>query len=386
VTVRAAIVSTYPPRRCGLATFAAHLRQGLLAAGAAEVPVVAVVREEAGSWPPEVAMTLPQDEDWAYVEAARFLNRSGVDAVLLQHEFGIFGGEVGRMVLRLLSSLSVPVITTLHTVLSRPGPEQLAVLQRVIRASRAVVVMAGRAVGLLRDVYGAPPEKIVHIPHGVPAPPPETPAEWKERLGLAGRTVAMTFGLIGPGKGIERVLDAMAEAVPQCPDLLYLVVGATHPDIARASGESYRQGLEERVRRLGLEDHVRFVNRYLEEGELLGYLAACDIYITPYLEPQQISSGTLTYAVAMGKAVISTPYAYAEELLGGGVGWLVPFGDTGALAHALVALARSPGLRAGLARRARERARGFSWPEVGARYLNLVESPGRGEVRAVARP
>ncbi|HEY8492123.1 MAG TPA: glycosyltransferase family 4 protein [Dehalococcoidia bacterium] len=385
MSVRAAIVSTYPPRRCGLASFAAHLRQGLLAAGAAEVPVVAVVREAGGAWPPEVVMTLPQDEDWAYVEAARYLNRSGVDAVLLQHEFGIFGGEVGRMVLQLLSSLSVPVITTLHTVLSRPGPEQRAVLQRVIRASRAVVAMAGRAVHLLRDVYGAPPEKIVYIPHGVPAPPPGTPEGWKERLGLAGRTVAMTFGLIGPGKGIELALDAMAEAAPRCPDLLYLVVGATHPDIARASGESYRQGLEERVRRLGLDGHVRFVNRYLDEEELLGYLAACDIYITPYQEPQQITSGTLTYAVAMGKAVISTPYAYAEERLGGGAGWLVPFGDAAALARALVALARNPELRAGLGRRARERARGFAWPEVGARYLDLVEGLGRREVRAVAR-
>ncbi|HEY8394500.1 MAG TPA: glycosyltransferase family 4 protein [Thermaerobacter sp.] len=385
MSVRTAIVSTYPPRRCGLASFAAHLRQGLLAAGAGEVPVVAVVRETGGSWPPEVVMTLPQEEDWAYVEAARYLNRSGVDAVLLQHEFGIFGGEVGRKVLQLLSSLSVPVITTLHTVLSRPGPEQRAVLQRVIRASRAVVVMAGRAAGILRDVYGAPPEKIVHIPHGVPAPPPGTPAGWKERLGLAGRTVAMTFGLIGPGKGIEMALDALAQAVRECPDLLYLVVGATHPDIARTSGESYRQALEERVQELGLAGHVRFVNRYLDEQELLGYLAACDIYITPYQEPQQISSGTLTYAVAMGKAVISTPYAYAEELLSGGAGWLVPFGDAAALGRALVALARNPELRARLARRARERARGFAWPQVGARYLDLVTGAGRQEVRALAR-
>lgn len=362
MSVRPALVSTYPPRRCGLATFAAHLRGGLLAAGARSVPVVAVVKEPSVlRQAPEVLYEIRQEHAGDYREAAAALNTAGVDVVLLQHEFGIFGGTAGTMVQELLAHLRVPVVATLHTILAEPDPEYreafLALLDRVDR----VVTMAARGVELLQEVYGVPPERIELIPHGVPEPPAGTAETWKERLGLAGRTVAMTFGLIGPGKGIETALRAIAEAVRACPDLLYLVVGATHPEVLRREGERYRRSLEALAVELGLADHVRFVDRYLDEDELLGYLMACDLYLSPYPGAQQITSGTLTYALAMGKAVISTPYTYAREMLAGGAGRLVPFGDVQAMARAVTELARNPELRAGLGSRARRRTRGFAW-------------------------
>ena len=383
---RLALVSTYPPRRCGLATFAAHLRTGLLAAGADSVPVVAMVKDRAGEpQAPEVLLAVRQERAEDYRQAARVLNAAGVDAVLLQHEFGIFGGTAGMLVDELLRHLRVPVIATLHTVLSEPAPEYRQALLALLDRVERVVVMAARGVELLEEVYGLSPERIVLIPHGVPEPPAGTAEMWKERLGLSGRTVAMTFGLIGPGKGIETALRAIAGAVPDCPDLLYLIVGATHPEVLRREGERYRQSLENLVAELGLSDHVRFVNRYLDEDELLGFLMACDLYLTPYPGSQQITSGTLTYALAMGKPVVSTPYAYARELLSGGAGRLVPFGDWQAMARAVADLAKSPQLRAQMGARARQRTRGFGWRQVAARYLDLAARTARRPQRAAAR-
>jgi glycosyltransferase involved in cell wall biosynthesis len=371
--LRLAIVSTYPPRRCGLATFAAHLRDGLMAAGADQVSVVAMVKEASGTVNrPEVIATVRQECESDYRRAARLLTAGGFDAVLLQHEFGIFGGTAGSLVNELLDGLQIPVIATLHTILAQPAREYRWALENLLGRVQSAVVMAERGAQLLQEVYHFDPDRIVHIPHGVPAPPPGTPESWKERLGLRERTVAMTFGLIGPGKGIETAIQAMARAVKDCPDLLYLIVGATHPEVLRHEGERYRRSLEELVSELGLEGHVRFVNRYLEDDELLGYLMATDLYITPYPGAQQITSGTLTYALAMGKAIISTPYAYAQELLSGGAGALVPFGDAEAMGRAIGELARDRGFREAMAAAAKERARGFAWPEVGRRYLELA--------------
>ncbi|MFB5085484.1 glycosyltransferase family 4 protein [Symbiobacterium thermophilum] len=383
MSARLAIVSTYPPRQCGLATFSAHLRGGLLAAGAEDVAVAAMVKRDAPAEQlPETVTVIRDDLEIDYRRAAHLLNHGGYDAVLLQHEFGIFGGQAGVMVNHLLDRLEIPVIATLHTILSDPEPEYRHAMTALLQRIDAAVVMARRGGEIIQQVYGADPERIAYIPHGVPAPPPGTPAEWKNRLGLSGRTVVMTFGLLGPGKGIETALQAVALASRGCPDLLYLVVGATHPEVLRREGERYRQGLEAQVAELGIQGHVRFVNRYLDEDELLGFLQAADIYLVPYPGAQQISSGTLTYALAMGKPIISTPFVYAQELLGEGAGLLVPFHDAAAMGRALSALAADAGWRTSLSAAARNRAKGFTWPEVGQSYLDLVGRLQRRAARA----
>ncbi|HEY8347664.1 MAG TPA: glycosyltransferase family 4 protein [Symbiobacteriaceae bacterium] len=372
--LRLAMVSTYPPRQCGIATFAAHLRGGLLAAGADEVAVVAMLKEDATDVQrPEVIATIREEHASDYREAARLLNQQGYDAVLLQHEFGIFGGTAGCLVNELLDSLEIPVIATLHTILSEPGPEYRQGMEQLLHRIQAAVVMAERGGQILRDVYGFSRDRIFHIPHGVPKAPPGTREDWKKRLGVDGRVVAMTFGLIGPGKGIETALRALSLAVSQCPALLYLIVGATHPEVLRKEGERYRRSLEQLVAELGMEQHVRFVNRYLSDDELLGYLMAADLYISPYPGAQQITSGTLTYALAMGKAIVSTPYTYAQELLADGAGVLVPFNDWEAMGQVIGELARDQKMREALSAKARERGEGFAWPSVGGRYLQLAE-------------
>ena len=382
------LVGTYPPRHCGIATFTAHLRQGLQAAGKDPVGVVAVVRKAAdASRRPEVIGCIDQDRAEAYATAAEDLNRAAPEVVILQHEYGIFGGEDGRYVLGLLTSLRPPVITTLHTVRAYPTPGQRAVLHEIASRSAAVVVIARRAVALLRDVYGVNQHKVVFIPHGVPELNHQSSGRSKQELGLDGKVVAMTFGLLGPGKGIERVLEAMA-AVKDEPGLVYLVVGATHPEERRSHGETYRHKLAAWTERLGLAGKVRFVDQYLTDAELFRYLSACDIYITPYPGREQISSGTLTYAAYMGKAILSTPYAYAEELLGGGAGLLVPYDDASGWAAALATLVRQPGLRRKLAAAAQARTAGFGWRQIGSRYARLAEvvsarnREARGEVPA----
>lgn len=368
---RVGIVSTYLPSRCGLASFAAGLRTGLLAAGAATVEVAAVVREPEPRPAPEVAIQVRRDRPADYRRAAARLNRTA-DVVLVQHEYGIFGGADGELVLELLAALRAPAVVTLHTVLSRPSPGQMRVVQLLARRAAALVTIARRGARVLADVYGVAPRRVAWIPHGVPRPPAGSPAWWKERFGLSGRTVVLTFGLIGPGKGLEVALEALARSVPRVPDLLYVIAGATHPEVLRREGEAYRHELEGRVRRLGLADHVRWINRYLEEDDLLGLLLAADVYVTPYLGREQMSSGTLTFAAALGKAVVSTPYPYADELLGGGAGVLVGFEDAEALAAALVELGRSPERRAELGERARARAGAWTWPAVAGRYLRLA--------------
>jgi len=368
-----AIISTYPPRQCGIATFAAHLRQGLLAAGAASVPVVALLRgEEDRAVGPAVIGGIHQDLQASYALASQMINRLAPRAVLLQHEFGIFGGEDGRYVLDLADALRLPIITTLHTVPERPTPSQRLILHRLGDRSARVVVLAPRAQRMLSETYGVDPAKIVYIPHGVPTPPPGSALEWKRRLGLENRTVVMTFGLLSPGKGIEVAIEAMAQAVSRHPELLYLIVGTTHPEVRRRYGEAYREFLAAKIDALGLHDHVRFVNRYLTDREVLGYLRACDIYVTPYPNRDQISSGTLTYAAFMGKAIISTPYIYAEELLGDGAALFFPFGDSAALAECLIALAGDRMLRDRLSLAARRRTSHYAWDAVGGAYLKLM--------------
>ncbi|MCG0238550.1 MAG: glycosyltransferase [Firmicutes bacterium] len=373
------IVSTYPPRRCGLATVAWHLRRALVAAGEPEVPVVAMVKDpgDIGTGP-EILMPLRHHVKQDYLAAAERLNAAPVDAVILQHEFGIFGGPAGSLVHLLLAHLRKPVLTVFHTVLDDPPKLLATALRQVAAYSARVVALSHRDRNLLCSRHRLPADRVETISLGVPAPPPGNPEEWKARLGLSGRTVAMTFGLLGPGKGLETALEAVGRVAPSHPDLVYLVVGATHPDVRRLRGERYREYLQAEARNLGLGDQVRFVDRYLEEEELLGYLLATDIYITPYPQKGRGVSLTTLYAAGLGKAILTTPFDYAQELLGDGAGWMVPFGDPQAMAQALAALARDPLARAALGAAARARTRGLAWSDIGRRYLALARSVVHG--------
>lgn len=383
-------ISTYPPRRCGLATFTRDLVDAADDLGLLAPPSVVAVSDVPGeyAYDARVVRELAQHRQGDYARAAEEINRLRPDVVNLQHEYGIFGGEDGEWVLDLVERLRAPLVTTLHTVLSQPDPRRLRIIRRLAERSAVVVVMARRARELLEQVYGLPRGKVVHVPHGAPLPPDRPRAELRRRLGLEGRVALCTFGLINPGKGIEYVLEALPAVVGAHPEALYLVLGQTHPGVKRHMGEAYRDRLLELVQRLRLEPHVRFVDSYLSQQDLVAYLFSADVYITPYLGRDQITSGTLAYALALGKAIVSTPYAYAEEMLGDGTGILVPFRDPGAIAGALRRLLASPSLRGLLEGRAAARGWELSWDRVAQQYVRLfLETMGTdGRHGKVPRP
>ncbi len=372
------VVSTYPPRLCGLATFAYDLASAL-AKGRGEslgadgsVSVVAMSeRRRRRPYGPEVRAVVHASRLEDYVTAAELVNDSAGAAVSLQHEYGIFGGRVGRYVINFLERLKKPVVTTLHTVLAEPMPMQREVLIKVCERSAAVVVQAEKAAEFLTGIYGVRGEKVHVIHHGTPDVPFGDTAPFKKAVGVEGRKVVLTFGLISPYKGVQVAIRALADVLPQFPDSLYIVVGATHPSIKERYGEAYRASLQKAVDRLGLHDHVRFVNRFVSLDELLTYLRAADVYVTPYLKEDQISSGTLAYAVACGKAIVSTPYWYARELLANDRGVLVPFRDWRTLAFWLAELLGHDGARRYLGRRAYRFGRRMTWAKSAAAYERL---------------
>jgi glycosyltransferase involved in cell wall biosynthesis len=374
-----AILSTYVPRHCGIATFSRDLVTGLQASDGARaradrVGVIALDRpDDRLRYPTEVIHRLEVGDRAAYRQVASRLDRNGSPAVSIQHEYGIFGGPDGRYVLDFVDELRAPSVVTLHTVLADPKPAQRQILAELSRRSGRVVVMAERARRLLADGYGVDPGRIEVIPHGVPDIPLVDPDAAKRPLGLEGRTVILSFGLLGPGKRMELVIDALAPIVRHIPEACYVIAGATHPDVLRRHGESYRRSLEERIERLGLRDHVRFVDRYLPDRELFDWLSASDIFVTPYGNEQQITSGTLAYALAAGTAIVSTPYAHARELLADGRGEIVPFDDTAALSERLEMLLADRTARETLQRRAYAHARAMTWPRVGARHRRLLD-------------
>jgi glycosyltransferase involved in cell wall biosynthesis len=325
---------------------------------------------EGYDYPPRVTATLAQHDLGAYHRAADTLNARSVDLVLLQHEYGIFGGSEGDHLLALLRRLRAPVVTTLHTVLREPSTEQRRVLTEVARLSSRVVVMSRRGVELLRTVYGVPAEKIALIHHGIPDVPLADTAAYKGRLGLADRQVLLTFGLLSPGKGIETVIRALPPVIARHPDALYVVLGATHPHIKLHHGEAYRQSLHDLARELGVAEHVAFHDRFIGLAELVEYIGAADIYLTPYLGREQITSGALAYTVGAGKAVISTPYPYAAELLAHGRGVLVPFADSAAITAQVQHLLGDAGARQALGAHAYHFGRQMIWPAVARHYLD----------------
>ena len=370
---KVALVGTAPPRRCGIATFTDDLRRVLtdLHPASPAVQVALTDREHAYDYGEPVVFEINDAQISDYRAAAELVNSRDIDVVCVQHEFGIFGGPSGRHVDELLEHLDAPVVTTLHTVLADPPPELRAATRRLADRSDRLVVLAEQAVELLVDGYGIDADHVRVIPHGIPDLPSIEPAAAKEAVGAAGRTVLLTFGLLGPAKGIDVALEAMPEVVAAFPDVIYVVLGATHPHVLRDHGEAHRDSLEQRVRDLGLERNVTFVDRYADLDELCLHLAATDVYLTPYLGADQIVSGTLAYAVGMGRAVVSTPYRYAVELLGEGRGALVPFGDAHALAGSVTSLLRDAEGRAAMQRRAFEHGRQMTWPAVARAYEEL---------------
>jgi glycosyltransferase involved in cell wall biosynthesis len=323
-------------------------------------------------YPGEVQVRIRRDVDTDYPRAARALEARGVDVVSIQHEYGIWGGRDGEAVLAFVDALRVPAVTTLHTVLRQPTFHQRRILVELVKASAATIVMSRSAASLLTRAYGVDPGHVDVIPHGVPDLPLVDPATVKPSLGLAGHAVILSFGLLGHGKDYEAVIEAMPEVIAAVPNARYVVLGATHPELLRHEGESYRRSLMELAAARGLGEHVQFVDRYVGRRELSRWLEAADLFVTPYPNLEQIVSGTLAYAMSAGKAIVSTPYAYAAELLGEGRGVLVPPGSPPALAGAFIELLSDPERRAEIGARAYRHSRRMIWSEVGDAYARLL--------------
>src|SRR4051812_14478471 len=372
---KVAFVGDYWPRKCGIATFTYDVRNAVADQYAPlECIVVPVDDVEGGyDYPSEVRFEIEEQELASYRRAADYLNFANVDIVCLQHEYGIYGGGSGSHVLALMRDLRVPVVSTLHTVLEKPSDDQRRVLQKLCELSSRVVVMSERSRRYLIQIYGVPEEKIDLIPHGIPDMPFVDPNFYKDQFGVEGKFVALTFGLLSPNKGIENVLRAMPKVIQHVPEFVYIILGATHPNLLRDQGETYRLSLERLAQRLDIRKHVSFYNRFVELRELTEFIGAADIYITPYLNPAQAVSGTLAYSFGCGKAVISTPYWYAEELLAEDRGVLVPFGDSDAIARAVIDLWHDDQKRNAMRKRAYIMGREMIWSHVAHLYMESFQ-------------
>jgi len=385
---RIAFIGNSLPRHCGIATFTTDLQQAIATSGA-DVETCIVAMTDNGNvydYPSAVRHQVRDERIEDYAGAADFLNAGRFDAVSLQHEFGIFGGEAGGHIMALLSRLTMPVITTLHTVLAEPEPAYREVLDRIADASSKVIVMAEKGRKLLRTVYRVPAEKIEVIPHGIPDFAFVEPDQAKARFGFSNRPVILTFGLLSPTKGIEVMIDAMPAILKSSPDAVYVVLGATHPNLVRDQGEVYRESLVARVQELGIEKHVVFLDQFVDQATLLAYISMCDVYVTPYLNEAQMTSGTLAYSFGLGKAVVSTPYWHARELLADGRGILVPFGDATATGTEIAALLTGNGRLLAMRERAYASSRPMTWERSAERHLAVFESVRRAHrPRVIAR-
>jgi glycosyltransferase involved in cell wall biosynthesis len=383
---RVLFLGSYPPRECGIATFTKDMVDAFDRVFGTRSAVVAV--DEPGGelrrYPPEVIARLQEQERASYSEAAASIDAHPAEILNIQHEYGLFGGEWGEWLLDLVRQVRKPIVLTLHTVLPRPDAKVLEVTRELVRFSNLTVALSETGRMLLEQTYGVNPSKLRVVHHGVPDVPFRDTAQAKASFGIGQRTVISTFGLINRGKGLEYAIEAMREVVPRHPEVLYLILGETHPVVRRHEGESYRASLQEMIHAYGLENNVRLIDKYLSFEELVGYLEATDVYLTPYLNPDQIVSGTLAYAVGCGKAIVSTPYLYARELLANGRGLLCEFRDASSIARNVLALLDDPVLRRAVERRAYRFGRQMTWTHVAAEYGRLFCSLApRASVAAV---
>jgi glycosyltransferase involved in cell wall biosynthesis len=383
-----ALIGSYLPRQCGIATFTADLAAAILENDPNTGCTVVAMNDRAKGYeyPDEVQFQIRQDKLSEYRRAADFLNLRDPDVVSLQHEYGIFGGQRGSFIIELARNLKVPLVTTLHTVLREPVPEERKIMTQLSELSDRLVVMSQRGADFLREIYGVPASKIALIHHGILDIPFLDPDPCKRKVASDDKIVILTFGLLSPGKGIEFMIDALPEIVSSHPEVLYLVVGATHPHCKATSGEDYRLSLHQRAKELGVGDNIVFHDRFLERDELLEIIRAADIYVTPYLNEAQIVSGTLAYAVGAGKAVVSTPYWHAQEMLANGRGRIVPFEDSRALTHEINRLLDFPEERLQLRRAAYDYSRPMVMKEMGRHYLNLFSEAREQHSPAIGIP
>ncbi len=372
---RIAFIGNYLPRQCGIATFTTDLCEAVAASYSNTACIALPVNdiEDGYAYPPRVRFEITEKDIDSYHRAADFLNINNVDLVCLQHEYGIFGGRAGSHILALLRELRIPIVTTFHTILRTPNPDQRRVLEEIAALSARLVVMSEIGAEFLRDVYGVAPEKIDYIPHGIPDVPFEDPSFHKDLFGVEGKIVMLSFGLISANKGIENVITALPAILKQHPNVVYIILGQTHPQVVRNEGETYRLSLQWLAQEKGVEEQVIFYNRFVSLDELVDFISAADIYITPYLDVAQISSGTLAYTLGAGKAVISTPYWYAEEMLADGRGVLVPFSDPVALAEQVINLLDNEPQRHAMRKRAYMFGREMIWSQVALRYMESFE-------------
>jgi glycosyltransferase involved in cell wall biosynthesis len=372
---RIAVVGNYLPRKCGIATFTTDLCDALHAEySAAELLALPVNDTQEGySYPERVRFELSEDNSASYRQAADFLNFSHIDLVCLQHEYGIFGGPAGSNILELLRRIHMPVVTTLHTVLREPNPDQRMVMEEIAALSDRMIVMSRHSAEILHEVFHVPADKIDLIPHGIPDLPFTDPNFHKDRFGTEGKDVLLTFGLLSPNKGIENVIQALPRILSRHSNVVYMVSGVTHPHVLRSEGEKYRVYLQKLAKDLGVGDHVIFRNRFVSPQDLVELIGAADIYITPYKHKEQVVSGTLAYALSAGKAIISTPYLHAMELLDGERGALVPFDDPAAIAERTVELLDDKTGTHAMRKRAYLYARDMVWNQVAQKYMKSFE-------------
>jgi glycosyltransferase involved in cell wall biosynthesis len=383
-----AFIGDYLPRKCGIATFTYDLCTSVATQYPGSDCFVVPINDipQGYEYPAEVRFEIEEQDVESYLRAADFLNFANADILCLQHEYGIFGGPAGGHVVRLLRDLRMPIVTTLHTVLREPSPDQRRVLAQIADLSARLVVMSERAREFLREIYDVPDAKIDLIAHGIPDMPFVDPNFYKDQFDVEGKFVALTFGLLSPNKGIEQMLKAMPVILREHPNFVYIVLGATHPNLLREQGERYRLSLERLAKDLGIKPNVSFYNRFVEIDELIEFIGMADIYVTPYLNPAQITSGTLAYAFGCGKAVVSTPYWYAEELLAESRGVLVPFGDSAALAREICDLLRDEPRRHAMRKKAYLLGREMIWSHIAHLYMESFQRARRSRLDVPYKP
>ena len=370
-------LSSYIPRKCGIATFTKDLTNAMNLINPLSIARILAFDNplmEKIDYPPEVVLRIRENEKRDYQKAVRFINRhEEVDVVCLEHEFGLFGCNNGEKILELIKGIDKPIVSTFHTILKDPSEEQKRVIQEIGRRSTYMIAMLGQSVKTLKEIYNLPTRKMVVIPHGVPDFPRANTQRLKRKFRLEGKVVMASSNLLSPVKGIELAIRSIPEIIEKVPNFLYLVLGETHPVYIKDHGnkDEYRELLVGLTKKLGITKHVKFVNRYLSLQELINYVGACDYYVTPYLDPQQSASGALAYAIGAGKTCISTPYPYAKEMLSRGRGTLVPFKDSGAIAKAVIDLELNPDKKQDIEEKAYEMGRTMTWNSVAHQYYHL---------------